>query len=87
MLRGIYFIDLDNMEFKDTMKIARNKLESSKESATLCKVQNLGHRETGGKTDSNTRRLKYACIVEAHESTRKRIGKNQQKKIMTIALR
>ena len=45
----------------------------------LARFKNLGHGETCGENKSNTRRSKYACIVEAHRSTRKRIGKTQQK--------
>ena len=35
----------------------------------------LGHWVTRGENDSNTRRARYACLVEAHETTRTRIGK------------
>ena len=49
------------------------------ESAMPCKVQNFGHGESCGENKPNTRRSKYACIVEAHGSTRKCIGKTQQK--------
>ena len=70
------FITTDDMESKDTMKNAREKLGSSSESAMPCKDQNLGHRETCGEIKPNTRNSKYACIVEVWESTRKRLGKN-----------
>ena len=53
------------------MKNACKKLESSVDSAVPCKIHNLGHGETGGTDESNIRRLKYTCIVEGHESTRK----------------
>ena len=36
------------MEFKDTMKNARKKLESSMDSAMPCKIENLGQGETCG---------------------------------------
>ena len=49
------------------------------ESAIPCKVQILGHRKTCGECKIHTRRSKYACIVEAHESTRKCFGKIQPK--------
>ena len=39
-LKGFYHIDPDGMEFKDTMKNARKKLEVHMESATLCKLRN-----------------------------------------------
>ena len=44
-----------------------------------CKVQNLRHKEACGENEPNTRRSRCACIVEAHESTRKRLEKTQQK--------
>ena len=69
-LRGIYFIDPNDMELKDTMKNVRNKLELSMKSAIPCKLQNLRHGETYGENKSNTRTSKYACIVEDHESAR-----------------
>ena len=50
-LRGIYFIDLDDMEFKDTMKNARTKLESSMDSAMSCKVQTLVTEKLVAKTN------------------------------------
>ena len=46
------------------------KVGSSLEAAKPCKVRNLGKGETCGEINSNTRNWKYACIVEAHESTR-----------------
>ena len=61
------------------MKNARKKLELPMESATPCKVQKLWRGETCGEKNSIARRSKYACIVQAHEPTRKRNGKTQQK--------
>ena len=78
-IEGIYVIDPDDTEFKDTMKNARKKLEIPIDSDMPCKVENLGHGKTCGENKPNTRRSKYAYIVEAHESTRKRIRKTQQK--------
>ena len=37
-LRGIYFIDPENKEFKETVKIARKKLETSVAPAMPCKI-------------------------------------------------
>ena len=37
-LRGIYFIDLEDKEFKETMKNARKKLETSVAPAMPCKI-------------------------------------------------
>ena len=36
-LRGIYFIDPEDTEFKETIKNARKKLETSVAPAMLCK--------------------------------------------------
>ena len=67
------------MGFKDTIVNARKKLESSVDSATPSKVQNLGHGEFFGANEPKSRRSKHACIVETfHASTRKRTGKTQQ---------
>ena len=55
------------------------------ESAMRCKVQGLRRGAACGENKSNTRRSRYACIVEAHESTRQRLDKLNQK-IMKIAL-
>ena len=37
-LRGIYFTDPEEMEFKETIKNARNKLETSVAPAMPCKI-------------------------------------------------
>ena len=58
--RGSCFIDPDDMEFKDTMKNARSKLESSMDSQPcLVRVRTLGTRNPVAKTsptltDQNT---------------------------------
>ena len=67
-------------KIKDTEKNARKKLESSMDLAVPCKVQKLGHGETGGKDESNPPRAKYACMVEADESTKKAHWKNATKR-------
>ena len=41
------------------------------EAAMPCKVKNYQHRETCGESDNRT--SKRACIVQDHESTRKRL--------------
>ena len=67
-LRGIYFIDPDK-EFKETIKNARKKLEKSVAPAMPCKImKNYG----SGGSDKN--KTKLACILEADESTRMRMG-------------
>ena len=37
------------------------------------KVRKLGHGEAYGENKANTRKSMHACIVEAHESMRKRL--------------
>ena len=69
-LRGIYFIDLDDEEFKDVMKNARRKLEVPMPAAILCWIQREKYRETCRVDECKT---KYVCIVETGESTRKRL--------------
>ena len=71
-LRGIYFIDLEDKEFKETIKNARKKLETPMAPAMPCKTsKNSKHGATRGK--SNDFKSKFACILEASESTRLRM--------------
>ena len=68
-LRGIYFIDPEDTEFKETIKNARKKLETSVAPVMPCKImKNCG----SGGSDKN--KTKLACILEANESTRMRMG-------------
>ena len=68
-MRGIYFIDPEDKEFKETIKNAREKLETSVAPAMPCKImKNCG----SGGSDKN--KTKLACILEADESTRMRMG-------------
>ena len=68
-LRGIYFIDPEDKEFKETIKNARQKLETSVAAAMQCKIKkNCG---SGG---SNKIKTKLARILEADESTRVCMG-------------
>ena len=70
-LRGIYFIDPADEEFKDIMKNVRRKLEVPMPAAMLCRTGHEEYRETCSVLDNC--RTKYACIVEAHDSLRKRM--------------
>ena len=73
-LRGIYFIDPEDKEFKETIKNAKRKLETPIAPAMPCKTcKKNKHAETRGKT--NDFKSKYACILEASESTRMRLPK------------
>ena len=68
-LRGIYFIDPEDTECKETIKNARKKLETSVAPAMLCKImKNCG----SGGSDKN--KTKLAWILGADESTRMRMG-------------
>ena len=71
-LRGIYFIDPEDTEFKETNRNARRELETPMASAMPCKTcKNNKNGETRRKT--NDFRSKFACILEASESTRMRM--------------
>ena len=67
-LRGIYFIGPEDKEFKETIKNARKKLETSVAPAMPCKIM-----ENCGSDGSNKIKTKLACILEADESTRMRM--------------
>ena len=72
-LRGICVLDLGDKEFKETIKKARKKLETPMAPAMPCKTsKKCKHGETRGK--SNEFKTKLACIWEASESARLRIG-------------
>ena len=45
----------------------------------LARSHNLGHGEAYGENKPNTRKSKRACIVEAHESTTKRLERTLPK--------
>ena len=71
-LRGIYFIDPEDKELKETIKNARKKLETLVAPAMPCKTSKKSkHGETRGKT--NEIKSKLACILEASQSTRLRM--------------
>ena len=82
-LRGIYFIDLEDTEFeetdpeedkkfKETIKNARKKLETSIAPAMPCKIM----KKNSGSGASNKIETRLACILEAGESTRLRMGES-----------
>ena len=68
-LRGIYFIDLEDKEFKETIKNARKKLETSVAPAMPGEIM----KKNCGSGGSNKIKTRLACILEA-ESTRLRMG-------------
>ena len=74
-LRGIYFIDPEDKELKETIKIARKKLETPMAPAVPCKIsKNSQLGATRGK--SNEIKSKLKGILEDSESTRLRIGES-----------
>ena len=71
-LRGIYFIDPEDKEFKETIKNARKKLETPMAPAMPCKTCKKSKKgETRSKTDDF--KSKFVGILEASESTRLRM--------------
>ena len=68
-LRGIHFIDPEDKEFKETIKNARRKLETAMAPAMPCETRK---KSKNGETRSKTNdfKSKFACILEASESTR-----------------
>ena len=68
-LRGIYFTDPEDKKFKETIKNARKKLEISVAPSMSCKIV-----KNCGSDGSNKINTKLACILEADESTRMRMG-------------
>ena len=77
-LRGIYFIDPEDMEFKEIMNNARRNLETPMAPAMSCKTcKENKHGETRSKT--NDFRSRFACILEASESTRMRMEESLPK--------
>ena len=71
-LRGIYFIDPEDKEFTETIRNARQKLETPMAPAMPCKTCKKSKKgETRSKTDDF--KSKFACILEAIESTRLRM--------------
>ena len=77
-LRGIYFIDPEDKEFKENIKECKNKLETPMAPATPCKTcKKSKHGETRSKT--NDFKSKFACILAASESTRMRMEESLPK--------
>ena len=71
-LRGICFIDPEDKEFKDTIENARKKLETPIAPAMFCKIV----KKNCGSGASNKIKTRLACILEAGESTRLRMGES-----------
>ena len=76
-MRGIFFIDREDKEFKETIKNARKKLETPVASAMPCKI--IKSSKNCGSGASNKIKTKLACILEASESTRMRVEESLPK--------
>ena len=74
-LRGIYFIDPEDKEFKQTVKNAHMKLETPVAPAMPCKVSK-NNQNWVTHCKSNEIKSKLVCILEASESTRMRMGES-----------
>ena len=72
--REIYFIDPGDKEFKETKKNARDKFQIPVAPAVPCKF--LKSNENCGSGESKKVKSKLACILEASESTRLRMGES-----------
>ena len=59
-LRGIYIIDIEDTEFRETIQNARKKLETSVAPALSCQIA-----KNCGSGASNKIQAKLACILEA----------------------
>ena len=76
-LRGIYFIDPEDKEFKENIRNARKKLETPMAPAMLCK-KSKNSQKWVTRGQSNEIKSKLACILEASESTRLRMRESLQ---------
>ena len=65
----------EDKEFKETIKNARKKLETSMAPAMLCKISKK-KKNCGNGEKSNKVKSKLACILEASEFTRLRMGES-----------
>ena len=74
-LRGSYFIDPEDKEFKETIKNARKNLETPVAPAMPCKISK-NNQNCVSRGKSNEIKSKLACILEASESTRLRMGES-----------
>ena len=69
-MRGICFIETEDKEFKETIENARKKLETPIAPAMPCEIMEKNC-VSGA---SNKIKTRLACILEADESTRLRMG-------------
>ena len=74
-LRGIYFIDPEDKEFKETIGNARKKLGTSVAPAMPCKIMK-SNKKNCGSGGSNKISTRLARFLEADEFQRLRMGKS-----------
>ena len=60
-LRGVYFIDPDDEEFKDIMKNARRKLEIPMPAVIPCKLQRDKYREICRTVEKHKTKIRLYC--------------------------
>ena len=71
---GINFIDLENKEFKETIKNARKELETPVAPAIPCKISKNVKKKCGNGEKSKKVKSKFASILKASESVRLHTG-------------
>ena len=71
--KGIYFIDPEDKEFKETIKNARKELETSVAPAMPCQIMKKNC-WSDGSNKNQKKKKRLACILDADESTRLRMG-------------
>ena len=71
-LRGVYFIDPVDAEFKETIQNARRKLEVPMPGTMLCKIRRRKYKVTCRTLDA--RKTKYACTTNLRESVWKELN-------------
>ena len=77
-LRGIYFIEPEDEEFQEIIKSSWRHLEVPAALAVPCKRMN-GRKYGATRSKTNDFKSKFACILEASESTRMRMEESLPK--------
>ena len=84
-LRGIYFIDLEDMDFKETIKNARRKLETPMTTAIPCKTcKKSKHGET--RSRPNDFKSLNLCVSWKPVNPQECVWKNLYQNIMKTIL-
>ena len=75
-LRGIYFLDPDDLDYKETLQNARRKLDRHVTAAMPCKRKpRTSNTKVAAEDIASQKGFKNICgwVVESHESTRQRV--------------